>query len=86
MTQSNPMLIKTLIIKLNNTNLKQYFDSITGFIGDIDASNVGRSIVIDGKSLIGMMNLDFGSPIQVVLRTQDEDEAKRFVEVMKQFE
>ena len=42
--------------------------------------------VIDAKSLLGVLSLDFTQPTMVVIHSVNEDEIVRFYDEMKRFE
>ena len=46
---------------------------------------VENDYVIDAKSTIGIFTLDLSAPVDVVIHSDDEDEIKRFNEVMEAF-
>ena len=41
--------------------------------------------IIDAKSTIGIFTLDLSSPVDVVIHSDDEDEIRRFNEVMEKY-
>ena len=74
-----------LILILNDyAKAKKFNEETNKFSSDIDVIR-GRYI-LDGKSLLALFTLDLSQPIDVILNSDDEEEIKRFKEVMKEFE
>lgn len=63
--------------------IKKFLAMVNTFNCDIDVSK-GRYIV-DGKSLLGILTLDLSFPINVEIHSDDQEEIKRFNEVMYDF-
>ena len=73
-----------ITITLNDfIRIKNFSSEVVKFESDIDLIK-GRYI-IDAKSTIGIFTLDLSSPVDVVIHSDDEDEIKRFNEVMEAF-
>lgn len=73
-----------ITINLNNFNkIKKFNQSVSTFESDIDL--VKGRYVIDAKSTIGIFTLDLSMPVDVVIHSDDEEEIKRFNEVMEEF-
>ena len=73
-----------ITVTLNDfIRIKNFSSEVVKFESDIDLIK-GRYI-IDAKSTIGIFTLDLSSPVDVVIHSDDEDEIKRFNEVMEAF-
>ena len=73
-----------ITITLNDfIRIKNFSSEVVKFESDIDLIK-GRYI-IDAKSTIGIFTLDLSSPVDVIIHSDNEDEIKRFNEVMKAF-
>ena len=70
-------------IKLKYEDLKEFIKITTSFESNIDM--IKDRYVIDGKSIIGVMSLDFTQPTMVVINSSNEDEIIRFYDKMKRF-
>ena len=77
-------MITKITITLNDfIRIKNFSSEVVKFESDIDLIK-GRYI-IDAKSTIGIFTLDLSSPVDVVIHSDDEDEIRRFNEVMEAF-
>ena len=73
-----------ITITLNDfIRIKNFSSEVVKFESDIDLIK-GRYI-IDAKSTIGIFTLDLSAPVDVVIHSNDEDEIRRFNEVMEAF-
>ena len=73
-----------ITITLNDfIRIKNFSSEVVKFESDIDL--VKGRYIIDAKSTIGIFTLDLSSPVDVVIHSDDEDEIKRFNEVMEAF-
>ena len=73
-----------ITITLNDfIRIKNFSRAVVKFESDIDLIK-GRYI-IDAKSTIGIFTLDLSSPVDVVIHSDDEDEIRRFNEVMEKY-
>ena len=73
-----------ITITLNDfIRIKNFSSEVVKFKSDIDLIK-GRYI-IDAKSTIGIFTLDLSSPVDVIIHSDNEDEIKRFNEVMEAF-
>ena len=70
-------------IKLKYNDLKEFIKTTESFESDIDIIK-GR-YVVDAKSLLGVLSLDFTQPTTVVIHSVNEDEIVRFYDEMKRF-
>ena len=70
-------------IKLKYEDLKEFIKITTSFESNIDM--IKDRYVIDAKSLLGVLSLDFTQPTTVVIHSVNEDEIVRFYDVMKRF-
>ena len=77
-------MITKITITLNDfIRIKNFSSEVVKFESDIDLIK-GRYI-IDAKSTIGIFTLDLSSPVDVVIHSDDEDEIRRFNEVMEKY-
>lgn len=70
-------------IKLKYEDLKEFIKITTSFEANIDM--IKDRYVIDAKSLLGVMSLDFTQPTMVVIHSVNEDEIVHFYDEMKRF-
>lgn len=70
-------------IKLKYEDLKEFIKITTSFEANIDM--IKDRYVIDAKSLLGVMSLDFTQPTMVVIHSVNENEIVRFYDEMKRF-
>ena len=63
--------------------IKNFSSEVVKFESDIDL--VKGRYIIDAKSTIGIFTLDLSSPVDVIIHSDNEDEIKRFNEVMEAF-
>ena len=70
-------------IKLEYEDLKEFIKITTSFESNIDM--IKDRYVIDAKSLLGVLSLDFTQPTTVVIHSVNEDEIVRFYDAMKRF-
>lgn len=73
-----------IIINLNDfSKAKKFINEVSKFESDIDA--IKDRYIVDAKSIVGIFTLDLSKPITVVLHSDNEEETKRFTEVMEEF-
>ena len=73
-----------ITVTLNDfIRIKNFSSEVVKFESDIDLIK-GR-YVIDAKSTIGIFTLDLSAPVDVIIHSDNEDEIKRFNEVMEAF-
>lgn len=70
-------------IKLKYEDLKEFIKIVTSFESNIDM--IKDRYVVDAKSLLGVLSLDFTQPTMVVIHSVNEDEIVRFYDAMKRF-
>ena len=70
-------------IKLKYEDLKEFIKITTSFESNIDI--IKDRYVVDAKSLLGVLSLDFTQPTMVVIPSVNEDEIVRFYDAMKRF-
>ena len=70
-------------IKLKYDDLKEFIKITTSFESNIDM--IKDRYVIDARSSMGIMSLDFTQPTMVVIHSVNEDEIVRFYDEMKKF-
>ena len=71
-------------IKLKYEDLKEFIKITTSFESNIDM--IKDRYVVDAKSLLGVLSLDFTQPTMVVIHSINEDEIVHFYDEMKRFE
>ena len=71
-------------IKLKYEDLKEFIKITTSFESNIDM--IKDRYVVDARSIMGIMSLDFTQPTMVVIHSVNEDEIVRFYDAMKRFE
>ena len=77
-------MITKITVTLNDfSKIKKFSSDIVKFESDIDL--VKGRYIIDAKSTIGIFTLDLSSPVDVIIHSDNEDEIKRFNEVMEAF-
>ena len=73
-----------ITITLNDfIRIKNFSSEVVKFESDIDL--VKGRYIIDAKSTIGIFTLDLSAPVDVIIHSDNEDEIKRFNEVMEAF-
>ena len=70
-------------IKLKYEDLKEFIKITTSFESNIDM--IKDRYVVDAKSLLGVLSLDFTQPTMIVIHSVNEDEIVRFYDAMKIF-
>ena len=77
--------MRTMItVTLNDfIKIKNFSSEVGKFESDIDL--VKGRYIIDAKSTIGIFTLDLSAPVDVVIHSNDEDEVRRFNEVMEEY-
>ena len=70
-------------IKLKYEDLKEFIKITTSFESNIDI--IKDRYVVDAKSLLGVLSLDFTQPTMVVIHSVNEDEIVRFYDEIKRF-
>lgn len=66
-------------VKLTQDDLIKFVDIASHYDSDIDVNSVGnRRTIIDGKSLLGMVNLDLSKPLEVRMISDDSAEIQKF--------
>ena len=70
-------------IKLKYEDLKEFIKITTSFESNIDM--IKDRYVVDARSIMGIMSLDFTQPTMVVIHSVNEDEIVRFYDAMKIF-
>ena len=78
------IVVNGIKIKLKYEDLKEFIKITTSFESNIDM--IKDRYVIDAKSLLGVLSLDFTQPTTVVIHSVNEDEIVRFYDEMKRFE
>ena len=77
-------MITKITVTLNDfSKIKKFSSDVVKFESDIDL--VKGRYIIDAKSTIGIFTLDLSSPVDVVIHSGDEDEIRRFNEVMEKY-
>lgn len=74
----------TVKINLNNTNkIKDFVNAARSFESDINVRN--ERTLIDGKSVLGLFDLDLSRNVYADLISDDENEIFRFKTAMEAF-
>ena len=77
-------MITKITVTLNDfSKIKKFSSDVVKFESDIDL--VKGRYIIDAKSTIGIFTLDLSSPVDVIIHSDNEDEIKRFNEIMEAF-
>ena len=77
------IVVNGIKIKLKYEDLKEFIKITTSFESNIDI--IKDRYVVDAKSLLGVLSLDFTQPTMVVIHSVNEDEIVRFYDAMKRF-
>lgn len=77
------IVVNGIKIKLKYEDLKEFIKITTSFESNIDM--IKDRYVIDGKSIMGVMSLDFTQITTVIIHSSNEDEIIRFNNEMKKF-
>ena len=77
------IVVNGIKIKLKYEDLKEFIKITTSFESNIDI--IKDRYVVDAKSLLGVLSLDFTQPTMVVIHSVNEDEIVRFYDEMKRF-
>ena len=77
------IVVNGIKIKLKYEDLKEFIKITTSFESNIDI--IKDRYVVDAKSLLGVLSLDFTQPTTVVIHSVNEDEIVHFYDEMKRF-
>ena len=77
------IVVNGIKIKLKYEDLKEFIKITTSFESNIDI--IKDRYVVDAKSLLGVLSLDFTQSTMVVIHSVNEDEIVRFYDEMKKF-
>ena len=77
------IVVNGIKIKLKYEDLKEFIKITTSFESNIDM--IKDRYVIDARSIMGIMSLDFTQPTMVVIHSVNEDEIVHFYDEMKRF-
>ena len=77
------IVVNGIKIKLKYEDLKEFIKITTSFESNIDM--IKDRYVVDTKSLLGVLSLDFTQSTSVVIHSVNEDEIVRFYDEMKRF-
>lgn len=77
------MNTKITILLNDFAKIKRFTREVIKFESDVDLIK-GR-YVIDAKSTIGIFTLDLSVPVDVIIHSENEEEIKKFNEVMGDF-
>lgn len=77
------IVVNGIKIKLKYEDLKEFIKITTSFESNIDI--IKDRYVVDAKSLLGVLSLDFTQPTMVVIHSINEDETVHFYNAMKRF-
>ena len=77
-------MITKITVTLNDfSKIKKFSSDVVKFESDIDL--VKGRYIIDAKSTIGIFTLDLSSPVDVVIHSDNDEEIRRFNEVMEKY-
>ena len=77
-------MITKITVTLNDfSKIKKFSSDVVKFESDIDL--VKGRYIIDAKSTIGIFTLDLSSPVDVIIHSDNDEEIRRFNEVMEAF-
>ena len=76
---------KNSCIVLLNTleKVKHFVEQMSTFECDIDV--LYRRYILDAKSIMSILSVDLTQPLKVVIHSDDEEDLKRFNEMMEDF-
>ena len=77
------MNTKVTIVLKEYDKIKKFINEVVKFDSDVDL--VKGSYTVDSKSIMGIFTVDLSEPVDVVIHSDNEEEVKRFNEVMKEF-
>ena len=77
------IVVNGIKIKLKYEDLKEFIKTTESIESDIDIIK-GR-YVVDAKSIMGILSLDFSKDIFVKIHSSNEDEIVKFLDAMKRF-
>jgi len=72
-------------IRLRLVDVAEFVGITEGFKSDINIHSINNSIVVDAKSIMSVMWLDFGNKLVVEINSDDEEEIQRFYKEMKKY-
>lgn len=72
-------------IRLRLVDVAEFVGITEGFKSDINIRAINNSIVVDAKSIMSVMWLDFGSKLVVEINSDDEEEIERFYEKIRKY-
>lgn len=74
----------SVIINLNEVSkANKFINEIVKFPSDVDI--VSGRYICDAKSLLAIFSYDLSKPVKIVIHSDDEEEIRRFNEVMEEF-
>lgn len=65
-------------IRLRLVDVAEFVGITEGFKSDINIHSINNSIVVDAKSIVSVMWLDFNNKLFVDINSSDEEEIERF--------
>lgn len=71
-------------IVLNFNNIKEFINIVSSFSSDIDL--IKGNYVVDAKSIMGILSLDFTRDTYVQIHSDNKEEIERFKNEMKRYE
>ena len=77
------MKTKVTVMLNDFVKIKKFCNKVIKFESDVDL--VKGRYVIDAKSTIGIFTLDLSVPVDVIIHSENEEEIKKFNEVMGDF-
>ena len=73
-------------IRLRLIDVAEFVGITEGFKSDINIHSINNSIVVDAKSIMSVMWLNFSNKLFVDINSNDQEEIKRFNNEMKKYE
>lgn len=73
-------------IRLRLVDVAEFVGVAEGFESDINIHSINNSIVVDAKSIMSVMWLDFSNKLFVDINSDAQEEIERFNKEMKRYE
>lgn len=72
-------------IRLRLVDVAEFVGITEGFKSDINIHSINNSIVVDAKSIMSVMWLDFSNKLFVDINSNNEEEIERFNKEMERY-
>lgn len=74
------------LIKLNKEQVAEFVNITSKYTSDVNVNAVGnRRAVVDGKSILGVINLDLSKPLEVRLVSNNATEIEQLETDLRSF-